>query len=96
MNDRDREATHGDILRAIGNLEGKLDAIHQAMSNNRADIIEAFRRLNEAEKRIAQGVGIAVVLSLVMPLLVSMAGPRLHFNQPSERSHHGVDHREPA
>lgn len=92
----DHDVSHGDILRAIGNLEGKLDAIHQAMSNNRADIIEAFRRLNEAEKRIAQGVGIAVVLSLVMPLLVSMTGPRLHFNEPSERSHHGVDHREPA
>lgn len=92
----DHDVSHGDILRAIGNLEGKLDAIHQAMSNNRADIIEAFRRLNEAEKRIAQGVGIAVMLSLVMPLLVSMAGPRLHFGQPSDRSHHGVDHREPA
>ena len=92
----EHDVSHGDILRAIGNLEGKLDAIHQAMSNNRADIIEAFRRLNEAEKRIAQGVGIAVVLSLVMPLLVSVAGPRLHFGHPPDRSHHGVPHRESA
>jgi len=75
----DYEASHGDILRAIGNLEGKLDAIHQTMANNRSDIGEAFRRLNEAEKRIAQGVLLAVVLSILMPILVSMAAPQLRF-----------------
>ena len=92
----ERDPGHGEVLRAIGNLEGKLDAIHQAMSLNRSDITEAFRRLNQAEQRIAQGVVLAVFLSFVMPLLVTMAGPRLHFNQPSERSHHGVHHREHA
>jgi hypothetical protein len=85
------EPTHGDILRAIGTLEGKLDTIHQAISNNRADIIEAFRRLNEAEKRIAQGVIVAVMASIVMPLLVTMAGPRLEFGpqQPHHPAHQG-------
>jgi hypothetical protein len=73
------DVNHGDILRAIGHLEGKLDAIHETMANNRSDIVEAFRRLNEAEKRIAQGVIVAVVVSIVMPLLVTMAGPRLEF-----------------
>ena len=92
----DHDAHFGEILRAIGTLEGKLDTIHQAMSNNRSDIAEAFRRLNQVEQRIAQGVGVAVVLSFVMPLLVTMAGPRLHFGQPADRSHHGMDHREHA
>ena len=41
----DHEVSHGDILRAIGTLEGKIDAIHQTLANNRADITEAFRRL---------------------------------------------------
>ena len=96
MEEYERRANQGDILRAIGNLEGKMDAIHQAMLNNRTDIIEAFRRLGVVERRIAQGVILCAVISFVMPLLVTMAGPRLHFNQPTERSHHGVDHRESA
>lgn len=75
----DHEVSHGDILRAIGNLEGKLDAIHSSMANNRTDIIEAFRRLNEAEKRIAQGVILAVVVSLVMPVVVVALAPRIEF-----------------
>ena len=96
MDEFERRANQGDILRAIGNLEGKMDAIHQAMLNNRTDIIEAFRRLGVVERRIAQGVVLCAVISFVMPLLVTMAGPRLQFNHPSERSHHGVDHREQA
>lgn len=75
----DHEVSHGDILRAIGNLEGKLDTIHQTMANNRTDIAEAFRRLGLAEQRIAQGVILAVVISLVMPILVAMIAPRIEF-----------------
>lgn len=75
----DHEVSHGDILRAIGQLEGKLDAIHTAMRNNRADIIEAFRRLSEVEKRIAQGVILAIVASIVVPIAVTMLAPRIEF-----------------
>ena len=96
MEEYERRANQGDILRAIGNLEGKMDAIHQAMLNNRTDIIEAFRRLGIVERRIAQGVILCAVISFVMPLLVTMAGPRLQFGHPSDRSHHGMDHREHA
>jgi hypothetical protein len=83
----DHEVSHGDILRAIGNIEGKLDAIHQSMANNRADIVEAFRRLNEAERRIAQGVILAVVASLVMPVVVMMASPRVEFGPAPQHRH---------
>lgn len=75
----EHETTHGDILRAIGNLEGKLDAIHQTIASNRADIGEAFRRLGLAEQRIAQGVILAVMISLVMPIVVAMVAPRIEF-----------------
>lgn len=75
----DHEVSHGDILRAVGSLEGKLDAIHQTITHHRSDIAEAFRRLNEAEKRIAQGVILAAVLSLVMPILIGMIAPRIEF-----------------
>lgn len=81
------ETTHGDILRAIGNLEGKLDAIHSTMANNRADIVEAFRRLSQAEQRIAQGVILAVVASLIMPIVVVMVAPRLEFGPEPPAAH---------
>lgn len=83
----DHDTTHGDILRAIGNLEGKLDAIHSTMANNRADIVEAFRRLSQAEQRIAQGVILAVVASLVMPIVVVMVAPRLEFGPVPPAAH---------
>lgn len=83
----DREVSHGDILRAIGTLEGKLDAIHQSIANNRSDIIEAFRRLTAVEQRVAQGVILALLMSLVMPVIVAMVSPRLEFGQAPMHQH---------
>jgi hypothetical protein len=68
---------HNEVLRAIGHLEGKLDSIHESIQYNRTSLMEAFRRLNEVEKRVAQGVILAIVLSIVVPLLVTIAEPRL-------------------
>ena len=75
----EHEVSHGDILRAIGKLEGKIEGMLMAVQSSQADITEAFRRLNRAEQRIAQGVIIAVVASLVMPILVTLLAPRLEF-----------------
>lgn len=83
----EHEVSHGDIYRALGILEGKLDAIATTMANNRADIADAFRRLGDAEKRIAQGVILAVLISLVMPVLVMAAAPRLEFGPEQKASH---------
>jgi phage-related minor tail protein len=79
MSEATDSPTHGEILRAIGKIEGRLDAILTAMSQNRSDITEAFRRLGEAEKRIAQGIILAFAVSLVMPIVVMIAAPRLEF-----------------
>lgn len=75
----EHETTHGDILRAIGSLEGKLDGIISNMANNRSDILVLFERLNRAEQRIAQGVILAIVVSFVMPIAVAMIAPRIEF-----------------
>jgi hypothetical protein len=82
----DHEVTHGDILRAIGNIEGQLTAIITSNANNRSDLNNAFQRLRQVEVRVAQGVILAVFLSLVMPIVVSAASLRLHFGHepPSE------------
>jgi hypothetical protein len=75
----EHDVSHGDLLLAIGQMQGKLDALVATMSQQRIDVAEAFRRLNEAEKRIAQGVIIAATLSLIMPILVTMLAPRIAF-----------------
>jgi phage-related minor tail protein len=80
----EHEVTHGDILHKLGVMEGKLDAVHQSLAQKHTDIADAFRRLTEVEKRVAQGVILAVILSLVVPFVVSAASPRLHFgSEPS-------------
>lgn len=78
----EHEVSHGDILRAIGNLEGKLDAVHQSMAQKHTDIAEAFRRLGEVEKRVAQGVIVAVAVGVIAPLLWQAINPQLHFGHP--------------
>lgn len=75
----EHEVSHGDILHKLGVMEGKLDAVHQSLAQKHNDIADAFRRLGEVEKRVAQGVVLAIVLSLVMPLVVTTMNPRLHF-----------------
>lgn len=71
------DVSHGDLLLAIGNMQGKLDALVSAMTQQRIDVSEAFRRLNEAEKRIAQGVLLAAMLSFAMPIVVTIVIPRI-------------------
>lgn len=78
----EHDVSHGDLLLAIGQMQGKLDALVVTMGQQRTDVAEAFRRLNEAEKRIAQGVALAVAVSLVMPIVVTMLAPRLHIGTP--------------
>lgn len=75
----EHDVSHGDLLLAIGNMQGKLDALVTTMAQQRADVGEAFRRLSEAEKRIAQGVILAVAVSVVMPFLIMAAAPRISF-----------------
>jgi hypothetical protein len=79
------EPSHGEILRAIGHLEGKLDNIHESITANRTSLMEAFRRLNEVEKRVAQGVILAIILSILVPLLVTIAEPRI--SMPQHQQH---------
>lgn len=75
----EHEVSHGDILHKLGVLEGKLDSHIQTVVGHRNDLSEAFKRLGEAEKRIAQGVILAVMVSLIMPIVVAVLSPRVEF-----------------
>jgi hypothetical protein len=85
----EHEVSHGDIYHKLGALEGKLDAIVVSVAEKRTDLADAFKRLVEVEKRVAQGVILAVVIGFVAPILWSAVGARLHFGgPPAEASSH--------
>lgn len=84
------EVSHGDIYHKLGALEGKLDAVIASVSEKRTDLTEAFKRINGLEKTVWAGLGIAIACSIIIPLLVSAAAPRLHFlNTPPSATEPG-------
>lgn len=70
----------------MGVLEGKLDAVIVSVAEKKSDLGEAFRRLTDLEKRVAQGVILAVAVGMLAPLLWNAVDPQLRFQQktPSE------------
>lgn len=80
----DETVSHGDIYRALGILEGKLDSLGQQLTQKHTDLGDAFKRLNELEKSVAKWAGIALACSVVIPVLITAATPRLHFGNPPE------------
>ena len=78
------DISHGDIYRALGILEGKLDSMNQALTQKHNDLSQAFARIGDLEKSVAKWAGIALVCSIIIPLLVTAASPKLHFlDQPA-------------
>jgi hypothetical protein len=75
----EHEVTHGDIHHKLGVLEGKLDAVIVSVGEKRTDLSDAFRRINALEQGVAKWAGIALAASIIIPLLVSTAAPKIHF-----------------
>lgn len=77
------DVTHGDILRAIGNMEGQLQAILTNLANSRTDMNTAFNRIRALEARVAQGVILAVAVAFITPFIVTALNPQIHFRMPA-------------
>jgi hypothetical protein len=71
------EATHSDILVAITSLKERLEAMERSFTRQGLELDKACERLREAEKRLAQVMAVAVLLSIVMPILVNMSNIRV-------------------
>ena len=76
------DVSHGDIYRALGILEGKLDAMNTALTQKHSDISAAFGRISELEKSVSKWAGIALAASVIIPLIVTALAPRLHLGAP--------------
>lgn len=66
------EVSHVDIYRALGVLEGKIDAINQSLNQKHTDLSGALSRITELEKAVAKGLGIAITCSIVIPVVVTV------------------------
>lgn len=73
------DVSHGDIYHKLGSLEGKLETVLIQLAEKRSDITGVFSRLREIEARVSVGVGLAVGLSFLLPLIINASAPRLHF-----------------
>lgn len=73
--------SHADIYHKLGTMEGKLESVLLQLSDKQSDLSEVFTRLRGIELRVATGIGIAVCLSFIVPLLINAASPKLTLQQ---------------
>ena len=77
MEEHQPEVSHSQILVAIASIRERLDSVQNIISRQAQEIDHACERLREAEKRLAQVMAIAVVLSILMPILVNVANVKV-------------------
>ncbi len=63
------EPTHGEILRAIGVLEGQLKQLLDAAISDKGERSSLGQRIGALEQRMAQVVIGAVVLAVLSPMI---------------------------
>lgn len=63
------EPTHGEILRAIGVLEGQLKQLLDAAISDKGERSSLGERVGKLEQRMAQVVIGAVVVAILSPML---------------------------
>ena len=63
------EPTHGEILRAIGILEGQLKLLLDAATTDKGERSSIGERVGKLEQRMAQVVILAVVAATLSPLI---------------------------
>jgi hypothetical protein len=78
-----QEVSHLEIYRLLIEVKTTLDmALKQRAEDKKRDDdekLDIFRRLNALEGKTALWAGVAVACSVIIPLLVTAAAPRLHF-----------------
>ncbi len=68
------DVSHADIYRSLGILEGKLDAVVQALTQRNQEFETALKRIGDLEKTVAKGLGMAMTFSVALPIVISSIG----------------------
>lgn len=69
-------------------MEGKLESIIIQLGEKNTDVNNLFSRLNAVENKVALVMGAAAIMSVLVPLLITALGPKIHLQQ----SPYGVEH----
>ena len=76
------QVSHLEIFRAVIALETKVDLLLQRETSRDESEEKRDDRLNALERSQAWVLGICAALSLIVPLVVTAAAPRLQFGEP--------------
>ena len=66
------EINHVDIYLRLGELSGSITALTNLVQDKRADIVGLSVRLNEVETKVAGGVALAIAMSILLPVAISL------------------------
>ncbi len=64
-------------------MEGKLESIILQLAEKNNDVNNLFTRLNAVENKVALVMGAAAIMSVLVPLLITAMGPKIHLPTPS-------------
>lgn len=76
------EPSHGEILRAIGVLEGQLKQLLDAAISDKGERSSLGARVGRLETRMAQVVILAVVAAMLSPIIWTEIKSALNHRQP--------------
>ena len=76
----EREVSHNDIYRELGELKGMMSALILRTQKDDEDKREIFSRIGKLETRMGQVVILAIAVSLVLPPMISFLGQHFHLN----------------
>ena len=74
----EREVSHNDIYRELGELKGLMSSIVLRGQKDDEEKKDIFSRLNKLETRMAQVLLVAVLAGVLLPPLTSFLGQHLH------------------
>ena len=81
------EPSHGEILRAIGVLEGQLKQLLDAATSDKTERDSLGARVGKLENRMAQVTILAIVAAMLSPIIWSEIKGALAYRQPVIQQH---------
>lgn len=74
--------SHEDIYHRLGSLEGKLDSAITKMADFNRGLNDCYDRIRLVEANVNKAIGIAIVLSIFIPLLITVATSNMQIHFP--------------
>lgn len=75
--------THTEILTAVAAIEEKVKEVSKNLDRHQHQIDKAYDRLVVAEKTLAQVMAVALVMSVLMPIVMNMVNIKVQFGEPA-------------